>query len=132
MEGSASYHGWEAGISFPLPFLSQKGKTRASEIDINIANQQFKQKELEIKTMYNREIKRYYTLKDVLNYYEQEALPLAEEQIKAANLEYRVGNIDYVQYIQNIDAAIRVRQEFLNQEIEYYILNAQLKYLTGK
>ncbi|HHH52762.1 MAG TPA: CusA/CzcA family heavy metal efflux RND transporter, partial [Bacteroidetes bacterium] len=132
IEGSASYHGWEAGISFPLPFLSQKGKTRASEIDINIANQQFKQKELEIKTMYNREIKRYYTLKDVLNYYEQEALPLAEEQIKAANLEYHVGNIDYVQYIQNIDAAIRVRQEFLNQEIEYYILNAQLKYLTGK
>ncbi len=132
IEGIASYHGWEAGISFPLPFLSQKGKTKASEIDISIANQQYKQKELEIKTMYNREIKRYLTLKEVLKYYKDEALPLAEEQIKAANLEYRVGNIDYVQYIQNIDSAIRTRQEFLNQQIEYYILNTQLKYLTGK
>ena len=132
IEGIASYHGWEAGVSFPLPFLSQKGKTKASEIDISIANQQYKQKELEIKTMYNREIKRYLTLKEVLKYYKDEALPLAEEQIKAANLEYRVGNIDYVQYIQNIDSAIRTRQEFLNQQIEYYILNTQLKYLTGK
>ena len=132
IEGIASYHGWEAGVSFPLPFSSQKGKTKALEIDISIANQQYKQKEAEIKTMYNREIRRYRTLEETLKYYKEEALPLAQEQIKAANLEYRVGNIDYVQYIQNIESAIRTKQEFLNQQIEYYILNTQLHYLTGK
>jgi cobalt-zinc-cadmium resistance protein CzcA len=115
-----------------LAFFSQSGKTKASKIDFQIANRQYEQKELEIKAEYNQQISRYLMLQQVIDYYQKEALPLADEQIQASNLAYRLGSIDYVQFIQNTEAAIRTKQDFLMQQAEYNELSAQLKYLTGK
>lgn len=132
VDGISGFYGWEAGISMPLAFFSQSGKTKASQIDYQIANQQYEQKELEIIAGYNQQISRYLTLRQVIDYYNNEALPLADEQIQASNLAYRLGSIDYVQFIQNTEAAIRTKQDFLMQQAEYFELSAQLKYLTGK
>ena len=71
-------------------------------------------------------------LKDVLNYFRTEALPMAEEQIRASNLAYQVGSIDYIQFIQNLEAAINIKQKFLNQQATYFELSARLKYITGQ
>jgi cobalt-zinc-cadmium resistance protein CzcA len=71
-------------------------------------------------------------LKQVIDYYRNEALPLAEEQIQATNLAYKLGSIDYVQFIQNLESAITTKQDFLKQQAEYLELSAQLKYITGK
>ncbi len=132
VDGNSGFYGWEAGISLPLAFFSQSGKTKASKIDFQIANQQFEQMELELKAGYNQQISRYLTLQQVIDYYIKEALPLADEQIQASNLAYRLGSIDYVQFIQNTEAAIRTKQDFLTQQAEYFELSARLKYLTGK
>lgn len=132
VNGISGYFGWEAGISLPLVFFSQSGKTKASQLDYQIANRQYAQKELEINAEYNQQISRYLALRQVIDYYNKEALPLADEQIQASNLAYRLGSIDYVQFIQNTEAAIRTKQDFLLQQAEYFELSAQLKYITGK
>nr|NQU90275.1 CusA/CzcA family heavy metal efflux RND transporter [Bacteroidota bacterium] len=132
VDGNSGFYGWEAGISFPLAFFSQSGKTKASKIDVQIANRRYEQKQLEIKAGYNQQISRYLILQQVIDYYQKEALPLADEQIQASNLAYRLGSIDYVQFIQNMEMAINTKQDFLKQQAEYYELSAQLKYLTGK
>ena len=130
VDGVSGFYGWQVGISAPLLFFSQAGKTKASKLDYQIADQQFEQTRLEINAEYNQLISRYLILEDVIDYYQTEALPLADEQIQASNLAYRLGSIDYVQFIQNIEAAISVKQQFLNQQAEYFELSARLKYLT--
>jgi cobalt-zinc-cadmium resistance protein CzcA len=132
VDGSSGFYGWEAGISIPLVFFSQAGKTKASLINYNIANQQYKQKELELNAAYKELASRYNTMTDVLHYYRTDALPLASEQIQAANLGYNLGSIDYVQFIQNIEAAIKTRQEYLFRLAEYYEIKEQLEYITGQ
>jgi cobalt-zinc-cadmium resistance protein CzcA len=132
VDGNSGYSGWQVGVSVPLLFFSQSGRTKASKLDYEIAGQQYAQKQLEVSAEYNQLISRYIALADLINYYKDEALPLADEQIQASNLAYRLGSIDYVQFIQNIEAAINTKQEFLNQQAEYFNLSAQLKYLTGK
>ncbi|RZT91318.1 cobalt-zinc-cadmium resistance protein CzcA [Ancylomarina subtilis] len=132
VDGNSGFYGWEAGISVPLLFFSQSGKTKATRINFQIAGQQYEQKKLEIKAGYNQQISRYLTLQEVLDYYQKEALPLADEQIQASNLAYRLGSIDYVQFIQNMEMAIKTKQDFLKQQAEYFELSAQLKYITGK
>ncbi len=132
VDGNSGFYGWEAGISLPLVFFAQSGKTKASKINYQIANQQFEQKQLEIKASYNQQISRYLILKQVIDYYENEALPLANEQIQATNLAYRLGSIDYVQFIQNTEAAIRIKEDFLIQQTEYFELSTHLKFITGK
>jgi len=131
IDGNSGFQGWEAGISVPLAFFSQSGKTKASKIDFQIATRQYEQKELELKAGYNQQISRYLMLQQVLDYYIKEALPLADEQIQASNLAYRLGSIDYVQFIQNTEAAIGTKQGFLMQQVEYFELSAQLKFITG-
>jgi len=132
VDGQSGFYGWEAGVTIPLLFFSQSGKTKAANINLQIVDQQYQQKELEIKAGYNQQISRYLVLQDVINYYRTEALPLADEQIQASNMAYKLGSIDYVQFIQNMETAINTKQEFLNQQAEYFELSAQLKYITGK
>lgn len=132
IDGNSGFHGWEAGISIPLAFFSQSGKTKASKIEYQIANRQYEEKELKLKAGYDKQISRYLTLQQVIEYFIKEALPLADEQIQASNLAYRLGSIDYVQFIQNTEAAIRTKQDFLMQQAEYFELSAQLKFITGK
>ncbi|MDQ1769350.1 CusA/CzcA family heavy metal efflux RND transporter [Labilibaculum sp. A4] len=132
VDGNSGFYGWEAGISVPLLFFSQSGKTKATKINMQIVGQQYEQKKLEIKAGYNQQISRYLTLQEVLDYYQKEALPLAEEQIQASNLAYRLGSIDYIQFIQNMEMAIKTKQDFFKQQVEYFELSAQLKFITGK
>jgi cobalt-zinc-cadmium resistance protein CzcA len=132
IDGLSGYYGWEAGLSVPLAFFSQSGKIKASKMDFQIANRQYQQKKLELKAEYYQQMSRYISLQKVIDYYQTEALPLADEQIKTAQLAYRLGDIDYVQFIQNTEAAIRTKQDYLTQQAEYFELSAQLYFLTGK
>lgn len=132
VDGNPGFYGWQVGVSVPLLFFSQSGRVRASKLNYEIAEQQFEQKRFEINAQYNQLISRYLIIRDVIDYYQKEALPLADEQIRASNLAYQEGSIDYVQYIQNMEGAINTRLEFLTRQEEYYELSAQLKYLTGK
>jgi len=116
----------------PLLFFAQSGMSKAAKLNYEIAGQQLEQKRLEVYAQYNQLLSRYLVLIEVMDYYRKEALPLADEQIRASNLAYQEGGIDYVQYIQNMEVAINIRLEFLIQQREYYELSAQLKYLTGK
>jgi cobalt-zinc-cadmium resistance protein CzcA len=132
VEGVSGFYGWEAGITIPLLFFAQSGRTKASKIDYQIAGKNYEQKRLEIVAGYNQQLSRYIMLKQVLEFYQQEALPLADEQILASSLAYNLGSIDYVQFIQNVEAAINTKQEFIIQQAEYFELSARLKQLTGK
>jgi len=132
VDGNSGFYGWKAGVTIPMLYFSQSGKTKAANINLQITSQQYQQKELEIKAGYNQQISRYLALQDVINYYRAEAIPLADEQIQASNLAYKLGSIDYIQFIQNMETAINTKQEFLIQQAEYFELSAQLKYITGK
>ncbi len=131
VDGQSGFYSWQAGISIPLLFFSQAGKTKAAKINYGIAGYNFDQKRLRLKAEYNQQMKRYLALDELINYYQKEALPLAREQIDAANLAYRLGGIDYIQFIQNVESAINTNREYLKQQTEYYVLSAQLKYITG-
>ncbi len=132
VDGIAGYYGWQVGVSVPLLFFAQAGRSKASKLNYEIAGQQLEQKRLEINAQYNQLLSRYLVLYEVMDYYKKEALPLADEQIRASNLAYQEGSIDYVQYIQNMEVAINTKMEFLLQQREYYELSSQLKYLAGK
>ncbi len=132
VDGVSGFNSWQAGIKIPLLFFPQSGRAKSSKFEYAIAEQKYKQKKLEINAEFNQLFSRYLILKEVIDYYRKEALPLATEQIQASNIAYKLGSIDYVQFIQNMDVAIKVNQKFLIQQATYLELSAQLKYLTGK
>ena len=132
VDGRSGFHQWSAGITLPLVFFAQSGNTRAAQLDYRIAGHRYEQKRLELNAVFNEQYSRFLALKEVLNYYRDEALPLANEQIEAANIAYRLGSIDYIQFIQNVEAALKTKQKFLKRQTEYYQILVLLKYLSAK
>ena len=132
IDGISDYSGWQVGVSVPLLFFSQSGKTKASRLDFEIAGQQVLQKHIEINNRYKRLLSQYLIFTDMIEYYKNEALPLADEQIKASNIAYRLGSVNYNQFIQNIEAAIDIKQQYLIQQRQLLELTANIKFITGK
>ncbi|MCU4164156.1 CusA/CzcA family heavy metal efflux RND transporter [Carboxylicivirga caseinilyticus] len=132
VDGTSGFYGWEAGVSVPLLFFSQSGKTKAAHINYQITGQEYKQRELELNASYKELLSRYRVMSEVLEYYRNEALPLAAEQIEAANLGYRLGNLNYIEFIQNTESAIKTRQEYLSRLSDFFEIKEQLEYITGQ
>ena len=132
IDGVSGFNGWQLGISVPLVFMSQAGFTKASKLDYEIAGKELEQKNIEVKTEYLQLANNYMVVKNLLDYYSSELIPLAEEQIAAAELGYRLGGIDYVQFIQGIESAFAIRMEYVKQQNKLMVLAAGLKYISGK
>ena len=132
IDGVSGFNAWQVGVSVPLVFFSQNGKNKAGRMDYQIANAEFEQNKLQINSNYLQLINRYNVLKKTMEYYNDIAIPLADEQINASNIAFKVGGIDYIQFIQSLESAIEIKQVYLKQEAEYYILQAELNYLIGK
>ena len=131
VDGVSGFHAWKVGINLPLVFVSQSGRTEASKLDYEIAEQKYRQKLLAINAVFKEKLNRYISLREILLYYHNEALPLADEQIQASILSYRLGSIDYIQFIQNTETAIRIRSQYLEQLAEFFDVSAELEFLTA-
>jgi cobalt-zinc-cadmium resistance protein CzcA len=131
VEGTSGFYAYQAGISFPLLFFTQQGITKAAKLNYEITAKAQEEMVLETTAEYSKNLINFQALKDVLEYYKNEALPLANEQIQATNLAYRLGSIDYVQFIQNIETAINTKNEYLQQQLAYFELATEIKYQTG-
>lgn len=132
IDGEYGFYGWEAGISVPIVFFSQSGKNKAAELDYKMAGLDYEMNRLKLQSAYNEKLSRYNSLTEILAYYKTEALPLAAEQISAAKLGYRLGSIDYIQFLQNVEAAYKTRQDYIQKQAEMFRLQTELNYLTGK
>jgi cobalt-zinc-cadmium resistance protein CzcA len=132
VDGTSGYYGWEAGISVPLLFFSQSGKTKAARLNYEMTGQEYKQRAIELNASYKELLSRYRVMGEVLEYYKNEALPLADEQIEAANLGYRLGSLSYIEFIQNTESAIKTRQEYLSRLSDFFEIKEQLEYITGQ
>ncbi len=128
--GQSGFYKYELGISFPLLFWSNLGKTQSAKIKTDIARQNLEEVQRELNSRYNSMQENYLKWLSSWQYYKNEALPLAEEQRKGALTAYKEGAIDYVMFLQNIRDAITIEidswdafGEYLNSryQLEYYL-----------
>jgi cobalt-zinc-cadmium resistance protein CzcA len=74
----------------------------------------------------------YIKLAETLEYYEQHALTEAELIIEQTILSYRSGEMDYNDYIINVNRGLEIRYRFLDALDSYNETIIRLDYLTGK
>jgi cobalt-zinc-cadmium resistance protein CzcA len=58
-----------------------------------------------------------------LNYYEKSALPQADLILKTATKSYQAGEIEYIEFIQNITQGWQIKEMYLS---ELQIFNQQI------
>ena len=132
--GQDGFFNFQVGISIPLFFGRELGQAQSAKIQTQIAEQNFREKQLQVNSKYQDLQQGYLKWLESWQYYEQEALPLAKEQRDGAVFAYKEGGIDYTTFLQTVRDAIGIQSkswDALNNyleskyELEFFLNSAK-------
>ncbi|VAW20780.1 Cobalt-zinc-cadmium resistance protein CzcA; Cation efflux system protein CusA [hydrothermal vent metagenome] len=131
IEGTPGFTGVKFGVNIPIAFWAKQGKAQAAKVDIKITRAKYENSRMRIKTLFNNQIQEYFKYKKLVDYYETQGLAIANELMKYAQKGYQIGEIDYVEYIRNIDQGIEIRTQYLDNLKQYNITVIEINFLMG-
>ena len=124
--------GVEFGVALPLWYKANKAKVKASEIEIAKAQIEANYYSTQLKTECRTLIQEYIKLRLALDYYESKGLPQAELILNNAQLSFETGAINYVEFVQSIDTALRIKTNHLEMLKDYNQSIIAIEYLLGR
>ncbi|MDZ7767173.1 MAG: TolC family protein [Melioribacteraceae bacterium] len=132
VQGVSGFHSYKIGLEIPLWFFPQQGRIQEAKFEHSIAETELQQKRIELETELSNRQAEHQKISESLEYYEEQALPLADEQLEFANKSYFAGEINYVEYIQNIKQAYEIKLVYLELLKKHNRSVIEIKFLTGK
>lgn len=107
------------GLGIPLNTKPQKARIKAARIGEQAAENQ--RKVVQFQTEANVKILResLNKLQNTLQYYEQSALPQADLLLKTTYKQFRLGDIEYVEFFQNTRQAWQIREAYLSEQLRF-------------
>ena len=120
------------GINIPIFKNGVKARTQAAKFESEIAKKELDKSQQEISTLFLQQNQLQQQSLQQLKYYQTEGLPMAENIINAAQRSYKAGDIGYIEYIQNIKDAIKIKTDYLTAVNGYNQTIIQLNYLLNR
>lgn len=124
-------YGFSVGISFPLWFLPQRARLKAAKKDVELLELDKLEQELDMIRKWDVSIKEYEKQEVALKFYKNEALDLSKEQIKAAQIAYKEGHIDYINFSQNLEDALNIETGYIETLGQFFKSQTDLLFLSG-
>lgn len=125
------YYG-SVGINIPLFKTGIKARTQAATIETQIVKKELDKAQQEILTTFLQQQLLQQQFTDLLNYYKTEGLPTAETIINTAQRSYKAGDIGYIEYIQNVKDAIKIKTDYVTALSNYNQTIIQINYLLNR
>lgn len=129
VDGISGFNAFQIGVEVPIFNGPQKGRREESIVQRQIAMEdqafQLQETETHLKVL----IEEHAKWQNSWQYYQDQALPLAQQQRRGSAIAFQEGAIDYVTFLSNIRDAIRIEidawdtlEKLLNiqYEIELY------------
>ncbi len=127
----SGFNTYQAGISIPLWFFPQQARVKAARAEAMVAENQYLEQKATTESKVSQLLKSLEKTKKILQYYEEGALVLSDEQIATAQLASKEGEIDYVNYITILNSAIRIKQSHLQYVNQYNQQAIEVQYQLG-
>jgi heavy metal efflux system protein len=105
----------QLGVNVPIFKKAQQARISSAKINEQISNQQFQLAESQLGNQLNTLKIQYEKSKYSLEYYEKSALPQADLIIKTATKSYQAGEIEYIEFAQNITQAWQIKESYLSE-----------------
>lgn len=125
------YYG-SVGINIPIFHNGVKARSQAAKFDTEITKKELEKSQQEIGTVFLQQYQLQKQSLQQLKYYQTEGLPMAVSIINAAQRSYIAGDIGYIEYIQNIKDAIKIKTDYLSVVNNYNKTIIQLNYLLNR
>lgn len=113
------------GIAIPLTFGATKAKINSLEYQKQSLQTQAEYQTKLLNTQLQNALAQYEQDVQQYNYYKIQALPNADDIVKAAQLGYRTGDISYVEYLYALQTATDIQLKYLQsiQQINQSVVN---------
>jgi cobalt-zinc-cadmium resistance protein CzcA len=127
-----NFMGFEVGVTVPIFFGAQRARTKAAkkELEMSQLRQDVARKEAE--NEYAAEMNKLKSASQNLAYYTNTGASQANEIIRIANVSYSLGDINYMEYINNLETAYEMQRNHADAIYEYNQTIINLNYLTGQ
>lgn len=132
LDKKALFYYGSAGINIPLFKNGVKARTNAAGFETEIAIKELDKNQQEISTLFLQQHQLQQEYLQQLRYYQLEGLPLAESIIQAGQRSYRAGDIGYIEYIQNLKDASKIKTDYWEVINQYNQTIIQLNYLLNR
>lgn len=132
VNGASGFYNYQAGISIPILSGRAYSDIKTAKIQTEIAAREADFQKKQAKTQFSTVLQNFQTWKASWNFYSREVLPLLEEQRQGTLLAFNEGAIEYVEMIQNLDAALQAELKALTAykkyrqalaEVQFYLNN---------
>ncbi len=111
--GIPRFQGINLGVSIPIFGKANKAKIQAAETQIILEQRNADFSKNQLMSQFLQQIQEQKSNQSLLEYYTQTALPNAEIITKNATKAYQSGEIGYVEYLQSLETALKIRQTYL-------------------
>lgn len=119
------------GITLPIWQWTYQANINAAKKGVEIARTQKQLTRYQLNTEYAKAQADFVQYKDNLIYFETVGLAEANEILRASRESFRLGSINYYQFIQNLDLSYTLRQNYFETLKNYNQSIINLIYLRG-
>ncbi len=129
---SKKFSGFQIGVSVPIWFVSQAGRSKAAYYGEEAAKKKYEYTQLSIQVQLNQANQELAKNQINLSYYEKDALKNASLILQQAQKSFQSGDIGYIEYLQSVKSAQNIRAGYLLALNQYNQSIIRLKYLKGE
>lgn len=124
--------GIQLGIAVPIFNGAGRARVNNEKIAVQIAETDYQRIQNQLNIQYQQELQNYTQHKSMADYFTSGGLKQADEQLRIAQVSYDLGEIGYIEFIQNMALAVQSKLNYLQTINELNQSVIQLQFLKGK
>ena len=126
------YPGWQLGLSVPLFKKAQQKQVQAAGIGIQVAQSEYENALLDQQTRLTASVFEFQKFESLTAYYDQQGKMVASELLRSGALNYQQGEIGYFEYVLNLDQALQIESQYLENLLQRNLIAIEIQYLTNQ
>ena len=128
----AVYPGWQLGLNVPLFKKAQQKQVEAASIGVQVAQSEYQNALLAQQTRLTAAVFEFQRFELLTSYYERQGKTIADELLRSSVLNYQQGEIGYIEYVQNLDQALQIELQYLENLLQRNLAALEIQLLTNR
>ncbi|WP_316792364.1 CusA/CzcA family heavy metal efflux RND transporter [Pedobacter frigoris] len=123
--------GVQFGIGIPIFNGAGRARVNSEKLAVQIAETEYLRMQNQLNVKQQQEMQNYLKHKSMTDYFTSGGLKQADEQLRIAQVSYDLGEIGYIEFIQNMALAVQSKLNYLETVRQLNQSVIQLQFLKG-
>ena len=124
--------GFQVGLALPVFNGAHLARLKSEKLLAEVAQTNYQLSQSQERLQYEQELQQFLKFKQSVDYYNASGLKQADEQLRIAQVSFNLGEIGYVEYIQNMSAALQVKLAYVEALSHLNQSAIQMQFIKGE